>query len=166
MIRPITLRDALPYWRTHNTPDFTRMTGSWSYPFGYAEVCERIREAMRAGPGEKQWYTIVEKRNFAGTVVLFAWRPDSVEIGYSIAPSHAGRGIASEAVRAMCEHVFRTYRVKTIRARVGLENPASLRILEKAGFARDPEIAWGWVRHYGRSTPHYNLTLEREGFHS
>ncbi|WP_370338397.1 GNAT family N-acetyltransferase [Parvularcula marina] len=164
LIRPVTLRDAKEYWLTHNHPDFARMTGSWAYPFTQGEVCRRIREAMLAGEGEKQWLAFIEGTRLVGTGVLFDWQPGSVEIGYDVSRGCEGRGLASEGARTLCQLAFGQYRVGVIRARVSVDNPASARILGKLGFEQIGPAEMGWSAHYGRHTPLYHYRLIRERF--
>jgi RimJ/RimL family protein N-acetyltransferase len=56
-----------------------------------------------------------------------------VEIGYGIVPSRQGRGYATEAVQAMVADIFQLDSVLTVTANVDLDNPASMRVLEKSG---------------------------------
>jgi ribosomal-protein-alanine N-acetyltransferase len=65
----------------------------------------------------------------------------TVEIGYSIVEECYGRGLATEAVRAMVEWVFRDPRVRRVIAHTLLGLRASQRVLEKNGFARSSELA-------------------------
>ena len=58
---------------------------------------------------------------------------DDVELGYWIARDHWGRGFATEAVRAVLA-VARGLGHRRIVASHFLDNPASGRVLEKAGF--------------------------------
>lgn len=69
----------------------------------------------------------------------FERQPDverhSVELGYWLGEEYWGRGIVTAAVRAMCEHIFASFDVCRIQSTVFDGNPASVRVLEKAGFA-------------------------------
>lgn len=56
------------------------------------------------------------------------------EIGYWLAESFWGRGIMSEAVVALSEWAFTELRVVRLHAGVYARNPASARVLEKAGY--------------------------------
>jgi ribosomal-protein-alanine N-acetyltransferase len=58
----------------------------------------------------------------------------SAEIGYWLGEEFWGRGIATEAVRAMTEYAFSNYDICRIYAGVFEWNPASMRVLEKAGY--------------------------------
>jgi RimJ/RimL family protein N-acetyltransferase len=55
-----------------------------------------------------------------------------VEIGYGVSDSYQGRGVASEAVRALCE--FAQGRQVVVLAETDRDNVASRRVLEKCGF--------------------------------
>jgi [ribosomal protein S5]-alanine N-acetyltransferase len=57
------------------------------------------------------------------------------EVGYWLAPSHWGQGIATEALKAIVGYTFETFpQVSCLQASVYGWNPASGRVLEKCGF--------------------------------
>jgi RimJ/RimL family protein N-acetyltransferase len=58
----------------------------------------------------------------------------AVELGYWIARGDWGRGIATEACRALVD-IARTLRLPALEASHFVDNPASGRVLEKLGFA-------------------------------
>jgi ribosomal-protein-alanine N-acetyltransferase len=58
----------------------------------------------------------------------------SAELGYWIGADYWGRGIASEAVRQMVDHCFRSFDIVRIYAEVFEGNKASMRVLEKNSF--------------------------------
>ena len=55
----------------------------------------------------------------------------SAEIGYWIAEEHWGKGIGTEAVAKMTDHVFSQGKIIRLSASVRSPNKASMRILEK-----------------------------------
>lgn len=61
----------------------------------------------------------------------------SAEIGYWLGRAHWGRGVATEAVIAMTEHALARFDLCRIWAGVFSWNPASMRVLEKAGYQRE-----------------------------
>ena len=61
------------------------------------------------------------------------WRR-SAEIGYWLGEEHWGRGIATEAARAMVGYAFANFSIRRLYAGAFEWNPASMRVLEKAGF--------------------------------
>ena len=58
----------------------------------------------------------------------------TAELGYWLAQPHWGRGIATAAVRAFVAERFEALPLQRIFAEVYANNPASVRVLEKAGF--------------------------------
>jgi RimJ/RimL family protein N-acetyltransferase len=68
------------------------------------------------------------------------------DMGYWLTPSAWGRGLATEAVRALTEHAFRAADYQRLEARVLEWNPASCRVLEKAGYAQDARLARAAVK--------------------
>ena len=59
----------------------------------------------------------------------------SAEVGFWLGVDSWGQGFATEAVSAFCDHVFATTGFTRLGARVFDGNPASGRVLVKAGFA-------------------------------
>ena len=66
----------------------------------------------------------------------------SAEIGYWLGESFWGRGIMTEAVQALTEYGLQQLGLARIYAGIFESNPASCRVLEKAGYA------------FRRKTPH------------
>ena len=58
----------------------------------------------------------------------------SAEIGYWLGEEFWGRGIVTEAVRALTDYAFSNFDLARIYAGVFESNPASMRVLEKAGY--------------------------------
>lgn len=76
-----------------------------------------------------------------------------VEMGYSVAPEHRGRGIATEAAEAMARHALKQPGVECVFAHTIPADGPSPRVLTKCGFARagegmDPRegLVWRWER--------------------
>ena len=64
----------------------------------------------------------------------------SAEIGYWLGEPFWGQGIATRAVQALSEWVFATTPLVRLYAHVFEWNPASARVLEKAGFALEGRL--------------------------
>ena len=84
-------------------------------------------------------FTIVDRAracNIGG--IGFKSSPDDageVEIGYGVCASHWGRGVATDAVNALCD--FARVGARVVLAETDRENAASQRVLQKCGFTRD-----------------------------
>lgn len=57
-------------------------------------------------------------------------------VGYILHPDHWGQGLAYEAVGAAIDHVFAGRDHDSLQADIDPENGASMRLLERLGFAR------------------------------
>lgn len=77
---------------------------------------------------------------------------DDIELGYWIARDHWGRGFATEAARAVLS-VARALGHRRIVAGHFIDNPASGRVLEKAGFRRMAGTAQRFCRARGQDVP-------------
>lgn len=102
-----------------------------------------ILDAQQANDG-LQW-AITLKGHPAMVGIIGFWRMKKehyrAEIGYMVLPTHWGQGIVSEAIAAVVHHAFATLGFHSIEAIVDAQNPASMRVLEKNGFARE-----GWFK--------------------
>jgi RimJ/RimL family protein N-acetyltransferase len=109
---------ATVWWSTppHETLDQTR---AW------------LDDMIANGPDHPDFVVELDGRVIgkAGFYVL----PD---VGYILHPDVWGQGLASEAVGAVIDHVFRTLDLDTLTADVDPENAASIRLLERLGFVR------------------------------
>jgi ribosomal-protein-alanine N-acetyltransferase len=89
--------------------------------------------------GEYGQRQIIERTTgeVVGSVGLM-WPPAGgvVEFGYGVVVSRRGRGYATEVARAMVDFALAAPDVHTVHAGVELSNPASVRVLEKAGLRR------------------------------
>ena len=61
----------------------------------------------------------------------------SAELGYWLSRAYWGEGIATAAVNAIVPHALREMKLYRLQARVFADNPASMRVLERCGFARE-----------------------------
>jgi len=92
-------------------------------------------------PDLYQWYTswevVLEASNTSIGSICFGGYPDDygeTTIGYLIDQQHWGQGYATEAVLTLINWGFKFSVLKTLKADAQLNNPASQRVLVKAGF--------------------------------
>ena len=74
-----------------------------------------------------------------GTLTLFGFSAAHrrAEVGYALGRAHWGRGYVSEALDAALRFAFETLALHRLEADVDPRNPASMRVLERAGFTRE-----------------------------
>jgi RimJ/RimL family protein N-acetyltransferase len=97
-------------------------------------------------------WMIVDQGCVVGLLTLVAEPADrAVAIGYGVAQSHRGRGVASQAVEAFLAQMHLDIRVESVLAETSVDNPASQHVLRVNGFLQtgkrlDPEdgelICW------------------------
>ena len=68
------------------------------------------------------------------------------EIGYWLGEAYWGRGIVSEAVRAVTAWAFDNFDLASIYAGVLEWNPASMRVLEKAGYKFEARLIKAMIK--------------------
>ena len=121
----------------------------------FRQALEPLRDVLAADPGRADWGTRLFVTDDPSELVGwggFKGPPEDgvVELGYEIAWPRQGRGLATEAVRAMVAEAFADARVTEVIAHTLAERNASNRVLEKAGFDRAGEAeqegvpVWRW----------------------
>ena len=123
-------------------------------------------DELRKKPELRGWWTVLfVLREPEGATVCGAGgfrgppRDGMVELGYSIAPSLRGRGLASEAARQLVEYALADARVSKVQAHTLSVANASTRILEKLGFVRVEE----YVNPAEHTDPVWRWELRRGG---
>lgn len=114
-------------------------------PEGTADAMALFAAHLRRDPalaGWLSWYWIlVDPASGSRTLIGcggFTSPPvdHAVAIGYSLLPAYRGKGLATEAVRALTEWAFRHPEVRKIIAETLPDNEPSIRVLLRAGFRR------------------------------
>ena len=96
-------------------------------------------DAMAAGQALYWYLTLpVKPEQVIGSVQLTGLTGEP-KLGYKLSQSQAGKGLGTEAVRAVLE-LARTLEIPRVTALVRPENHPSRRLLEKAGFLLTGEI--------------------------
>ena len=67
------------------------------------------------------------------------------EIGYILHPDYWGRGLATEALTAVIDHLFATREFDAIKADVDPRNEASLKLLARLGFVETHRAQRTWL---------------------
>jgi len=83
--------------------------------------------------------------------------PGDVNLSYAVQPWARGRGVASEAVRLMCDFVRERQMGSRVAIRVERENAPSVRVAEKCGFAYVRDYASGTDTHGDGSPVTFSL---------
>lgn len=148
-LREMEESDAPLMFELNRDPEVLRYTGDASFS-NLAEALEIVRyvRAQYATQGMGRWAVeLVSTGEVIGWCGLKKW-PDSgmVDLGYRLFRRFWGAGYATEAAMACVRYGFDTLGLPEITGRVVPANVASVRVLEKLGFARTGE-AWEHGEH-------------------
>ncbi len=105
-------------------------------------------------------YAMVLDDRFIGVVGLSFHPGRPPELGYWLGEPWWGRGLMSEAAKAVCDAAFGTGRIDELVARALPTNLASQRVLEKLGFVRGDIVP---SPANGRDVVSYTLNKPRWG---
>ena len=71
----------------------------------------------------------------------------SAEIGYWLGKAYWGRGIATEALKAVTKEVFERFDLTRLYAVPFADHAASVRVLEKAGYVREGHLRQSAIKN-------------------
>ncbi|MGQ7792014.1 GNAT family N-acetyltransferase [Faunimonas sp. B44] len=137
LLRPIRAEDAPALHAIENDWEVVRMLAAVPWPLSVAAV-----EAFAARPAaERESDNFVLVANGFAVGAAGVKRPGSGDppremprLGYWVGRAFQGRGYAGEAVAAVTAWAFERWDAHRVGAGVFVDNPASLRVLEKLGF--------------------------------
>jgi aminoglycoside 6'-N-acetyltransferase len=145
-----TERLVLRRFRPGDAPAFAAYRGepaiaryqSWDETYSLADAERFIASLEDAHPGEPgAWFQFAVAERVADALVgdcalhVDGRDPARAEIGYTLAPAHHGMGYATEAVEALVGYAFGTLGVEQLSATADERNVASIRVVERLGFA-------------------------------
>ncbi|HEY2346121.1 MAG TPA: GNAT family N-acetyltransferase [Xanthomonadaceae bacterium] len=142
--------EVMRYW---STPAWSELAAADAW-FG------RQEGFLLAGTGMTWAIARREDDALIGTVSLHAFFPEQAraEIGYTLHPSHWGRGLAREAVRLALRHGFDELGLRRIEADTDPRNEGSCKLLEALGFVREGLLRERWqVGDESSDTAFYGL---------
>ena len=132
-------------WRDSDAPAIARYANNYKiwlglrdlfpHPYTLNDAISFIRMTRKTDP--PTMLAIVRGKEAIGSIGL---RPGSdvervsAEIGYWIAEPFWGQGIATDALTAVTKYAIEKYNLTRVFAVPYANNPASFRVLEKAGF--------------------------------
>lgn len=138
-LRPPSAREAADLYAMADDPAILRWNtqiGGLADETAARQWCERMADW---GAGTHATLAILDATDgkLLGTVVLHHIDPvrQSAEVGYTIAPWARGRGVASAAVKSVCDWGYGALDLIRIALLHSTSNPASCRVAEKSGFA-------------------------------
>lgn len=138
LLRKMTLADAGEMYAYSSLSEVTRHL-LWSPHINIDETkgyIEYVLREYRRGDFADWGVVLKDTKAFIGTIGFAAvdTKNNSGEIGYVLNPVYQGRGLMSEAVKAILRVGFILLGLRRVQARIMEENISSARLVEKAGF--------------------------------
>jgi RimJ/RimL family protein N-acetyltransferase len=162
LLRSPKLDDAKAVARLANNRKVSEMTAFIPYPYGIDDARAWIESLTEEGGG---WTFVVTAKAEGGALIgacgYGGRHQEGPEIGYWIGEPYWGRGYATEAVRAVIDHLFGVTGLDALAAGCRVTNLASRRVIEKCGF-QWTGAALMRVRALGASVPADRFRLERK----
>jgi RimJ/RimL family protein N-acetyltransferase len=165
-LRPMSAGDADAVRRLAGDPDVAASALNIPYPFEPEMAEEWIaRQAQAYEEAREVTFAIIRRSDeeFVGAIGLDVSREhERAELGYWVGQPFWGRGYATEAAFAVLEFAFKKLLLNRVYANHFADNPASGRVLEKIGMAREgcqrQHVLW-WGEY--RDLVCYGITRER-----
>ena len=107
------------------------------YPYSEQDGIDFISSMLSANEDETFAFAITLDDKVIGSIGVFRQQNihrQTAEMGYYIAEEYWGKGIMTDAVKQICEYVFKNSDILRIYAEPFAYNTGSCRVLEKAGF--------------------------------
>ena len=101
------------------------------------DTVEFLMSVYENGDGPLVYPVLLTDGTNIGYVQAVPMDDDKWEVGYHIAKAYAGKGYATEAVKAFLPVVMKELDITEILGICVAENVASVKVLEKAGFVKD-----------------------------
>ena len=124
-------------WDTHTSPEHTRrLLAGWikSYDSG------------------RFYHWVIEKEGQPiGDIALVSWSPVRLdgEIGYCLAKKYWNQGLMTEALQAVMRFLFEEVGFRRLILRHAMNNPASGRVMEKAGLRYEGRLRQAYLEKDG-----------------
>lgn len=138
LLRPIWQEDAPAIYRGIADETIVRNLARAPWPYSLEDAVSFVK--LRRHPMQPNFgITLAATGEYIGQVGYGPDEDDHLQIGYWIARPHWGKGYATEATRAALD-IGRALRLGQIAAAHFIDNPASGRVLRKAGFTATGEV--------------------------
>ena len=128
----IVEKEDLPLWGDMNNNPENFGEFLWFPQQSRTEV-EKRYDALTS---DNKWF-FIEKKDGTKIGGIVHFLRGSLEIGYSLVPDERRKGYCSEAVEIMVDYLFLSKDIPRIQAHTDIENVASQKVLEKAGFKKE-----------------------------
>jgi len=128
--------------RANNRNVWITLRDRFPHPYGIEDAKNFIGRTIKEEGQEKVYCIEIDGAAAGGIGVILGedvYR-NTAEFGYWLAEDFWGKGIMTEAVAAFVNYCFEKFSLTRMFASVYASNPASARVLEKAGFVLEGRL--------------------------
>jgi RimJ/RimL family protein N-acetyltransferase len=138
VLRRFRAADAETLAAYRSDPEIARYQ-SWDAPYPLDQARSMIAGMAADDPERRGWFQYAIERtadraHIGDVAVKLHENRRQAEIGFSLAAAYHGQGYATEAVRAVLDHLFLVRGLHKVSAECDARNAASARLLERVGF--------------------------------
>ena len=145
-------------WAAEDLPSLVRHANNWSiwinlrdrFPHPYTEADGR---AFLSHVTERETQTVWavevdgEAAGGIGLVLMSDVERVSAEVGYWLGEMYWGRGVMTDALKGVTSEAFRRFQLTRIFALPFADNYASIKVLEKAGYALEGRLPQSAIKN-------------------
>jgi ribosomal-protein-alanine N-acetyltransferase len=159
----------------NNRKIWINLRDAFPYPYSLQDAESFISRVIEASPITV--FAIATQSEAIGSIGLMVGKDVhryTAEMGYWLAEPFWGKGIMTQAVKSMTSYAIRNLKLHRIFAEPYSTNPASVRVLEKAGFIcegilrsnvfKDGNVLDQFLYSYvGKASLNFNVDSSRHG---
>jgi RimJ/RimL family protein N-acetyltransferase len=142
VLRRLRQSDLAAFCRYRSDPEVARYQDWTAFPEedGVRFFAE---QAQRHPDGEGTWFQMAIEQGESGAIVgdcglkAIEGEPGQVEIGFTLARDHWGKGYATEAINRLLDYVFGELDKHRVIAVTDARNASAARLLERVGMRRE-----------------------------
>lgn len=155
MLRQPTMRDAEWYFEYFSRPEIV-WGGGEPGPKNMAVAREEFRRYLvdlyRKRRGFRWIITLKGEGRPIGTLGFYKWDPSAsyqAEMGYDLAKEHWGKGIMTEAMKAVIDFGFKRMELNRIEVYIMPRNKRSIKMIKNLGFKREGLLRQRYFDEFG-----------------
>jgi RimJ/RimL family protein N-acetyltransferase len=163
MLRPYRAGDVAAIVEKANDFQVSSMLVRVPFPYTLADGEKFLALAEAGAEAGTDLTLVVEREREPIGCIGIADIAGTAELGYWLGRNHWGKGYATEAARAFLAYAFAALRVRIVRSGAFADNPASLAVQAKLGFAvTGNALRFSLAR--GQDVEHVDTILTRTRF--
>lgn len=164
-LRPIEARDVSRFTALCNDIDIARNTARVPHPYTPKDAYLFVEFMMQAFKDGKEYvFAVCENGEIAACAGVMLVGESAVELGYWVGAGDRGRGLATEAARAVTQFAIEKLGATEVLSGHFKDNPASGRVLRKVGLTPTGETEWIMSLGRGEKVQSIRLRLSAADF--